>query len=49
MIILIYQNGHLEIVQLLIADGADVDAQDMKMQTPLHEAATVSINHSVIM
>ena len=49
VIILIYKNGNPEVVQLLIVHGADVDAQDKEKQTPLHGAAAVSINHSVIL
>ena len=33
--------GHKEIVELLIAEGAYVNAKDKKGRTPLHHAATV--------
>ena len=36
---------HIEVVQLLINKGADVNAQDIGKFTPLHIAAYVSINH----
>ena len=48
VIILIYKKGNPEVVQLLITNGADVDAQSGKF-TPLHYAAAVSINHLVIL
>ena len=50
VIILIYQFGHPEISQLLIAHGADVDAQgNMNKWTPIYFTTLVSINHSVIL
>ncbi len=32
--------GHSKCVHLLLSKGADINARDFNMRTPLHEAAT---------
>ena len=39
--------GHLELVQLLLHEGADVNAQDEDGESPLHAALTTDNNYTV--
>lgn len=39
--------GHLEVVKLLMASGADVDCKDKKAYTPLHAAASSGMSSTV--
>lgn len=39
--------GHLEVVKLLVASGAEVDCKDKKAYTPLHAAASSGMSSTV--
>ena len=48
MLIFILQDGHTEVVELLLnTAGIDVNAADQLGKTPLYWAARVSYNHIV--
>lgn len=40
-------SGHLEVVKLLVASGAEVDCKDKKAYTPLHAAASSGMSSTV--
>lgn len=42
-----HPSGHLEVVKLLVASGAEVDCKDKKAYTPLHAAASSGMSSTV--
>lgn len=40
-------SGHLEVVKVLVASGAEVDCKDKKAYTPLHAAASSGMSSTV--
>lgn len=42
-----FVSGHLEVVKLLVASGAEVDCKDKKAYTPLHAAASSGMSSTV--